>query len=153
MSDQRISDMREMHHPEEELGQMFCYEDGQHWPCDTACVLEQLAAAEARAAEWKAGYHEQVRKLARSVADHEIAKMERDTALAQVARQAEQLAALREFAEASWAIEYRYADGKALTPEMERLWPGVCERAKAVLLALAAAEQPATEGGAGEPER
>lgn len=47
MSDQRIDDFRETHFPIEELGQTFCAEDSQHWPCDSGYVLDALTAAQA----------------------------------------------------------------------------------------------------------
>lgn len=162
MSEDRIRLIRTGH---TEVGDGTCGLDGDEWPCDTAVVLhaymndlrdllpkaEQLAAAEGRAVEWKAGYHEQVRKLARSVADCEIAKIERD---AQVARQAEQLAAA---AELRAAIAGSFQKQEAENMIEFGSWPQNKVKAQrfldalAMWDALAAAEQPAAPSASTDP--
>lgn len=52
---------------------------------DGAAMREQLAEAERINEEWRKGYQQKVRMLGRSVADHEIAKIERDEARDQLA--------------------------------------------------------------------
>ncbi len=121
-------------------------------------ALQQLAAAEGRAVEWKAGYHEQVRKLARSVADCEIAKIERD---AQIARQAEQLAALTKIGNEAAQLHEMTAQYIAV---LEPTWlpedhesrvsaraqvAGHRSRVEQIQAVLAAAEQPAAPSGEG----
>ncbi len=65
-------------------------------------------------------------QLAAAQADAAALRTQRDT--------------LAEFAEATFAIDALYASGHpVMTPEMKAQWPIVCERAQAVLTALASA--------------
>lgn len=66
------------------------------------------------------------------------------------AREREQrLDVFREFADASFAIEARYASGKNMTPEMQTQWDDLCDRVGKALAAAASsavAQEPRGEG-------
>ncbi len=81
MSDQRIDDFRETHFPIEELGQTFCAEDSQHWPCDSGYVLDALAAAQATIAQLEAQVAEADRNAEISGAVALMAASDRDEAM------------------------------------------------------------------------
>lgn len=83
--------------------------------------------------------------LLRRQYDEMVAENARLTADLAAAREREQrLDVFREFAEASFAIEARYASGHPnLTPEMQTQWDDLCDRVgKALAAAAPASEAP-----------